>query len=78
MTESSTVTSKGQITLPSKIRKKMGVETGDTILFDDIDGTIVIRRVKNIENFFNTLPPLDFDLKEKLAETIAADSRGDQ
>lgn len=73
MVDTSTVTSKGQITLPSKIRKKFGIQSGDTVIFDDIGDKIVIRRVKGIENYFNTLPPLGFDFKEKLEEEIAAD-----
>ena len=36
------VTSKGQITIPVGIREKLGVKTGDKILFVEEDGKIVI------------------------------------
>lgn len=69
----SKVTSKGQVTLPVKVRKHLGVKDGDTIIFDFSDDKLVIRKACNIENFFNTLPSLDHSFKEKLEEVIAAD-----
>ena len=36
------VTSSGQITLPSTIRKKLGVKEGDKVLFVEDDGKIVL------------------------------------
>ena len=36
------VTSKGQITIPIKIRRKLGVKTGDKLLFVEEDGRIVL------------------------------------
>ena len=38
-----TVTSKGQITLPKKIRERLGLATGDRVAFREAaDGTVVI------------------------------------
>jgi antitoxin PrlF len=38
------ITSKGQITLPSKLRKQLRVEPGDRIVFlEEPDGRIVVR-----------------------------------
>lgn len=70
----SNVTSKGQVTLPVKVRKHMGIEAGDTVIFEFVGDQLVIRKARNIENFFNTLPPLDLPFKEKLEEKIAADT----
>lgn len=36
------VTSKGQITIPLEIRKKLGLKEGDKVLFLEDDGKIVI------------------------------------
>lgn len=36
------VTSKGQITIPIEIRRKLGVKTGDKILFVEENGRIVL------------------------------------
>ncbi len=72
----STITSKGQITLPAKVRKNLGLETGGVVIFDLEDDHLVIRKARNIEDYFNTLPPLKFSLKEKLEEEIVSDIRG--
>ena len=40
----STVTSKGQVTIPQSIRTRLGVQTGDVIEFlEGPDGTILVR-----------------------------------
>jgi AbrB family looped-hinge helix DNA binding protein len=40
----STMTSKGQITIPSEMREKLGLEPGDGIEFyEGLDGTIKVR-----------------------------------
>ena len=69
----STITSKGQVTLPVKVRKHLEVAAGDTVIFDFVGDKLVIRKDRNIENYFNTLPPLDVSYKEKLGEAIASD-----
>ncbi len=42
-TYSSTVTSKGQATIPNRIREKFGIKPGDRIIFKDINGQLVIK-----------------------------------
>ena len=37
------VTSKGQITVPAEIRKKLRLRTGDKVVFAEEDGKIVFR-----------------------------------
>jgi AbrB family looped-hinge helix DNA binding protein len=44
----SKVTSKGQVTLPKKIREKLGIHTGDSLVYE-IDGNTV--RVRKAEPF---------------------------
>ena len=66
------ITGKGQITLPKKVRNRLNVDAGDTIIFEYVGNQLVIRRAINIENYFNSLPPLDIS-KEKLEEKIASD-----
>ena len=43
----SKITSKGQITIPAGIRRVLGLESGDTIIFEKKDGDIIIK--KNIK-----------------------------
>jgi AbrB family looped-hinge helix DNA binding protein len=39
----STLTSKGQITIPAEVRQRLGLQTGDRVEFIEIDGTFAIR-----------------------------------
>lgn len=39
------MTSKGQLTVPASIRKKLGIGTGDQLLFYERDGQIVLAPV---------------------------------
>lgn len=39
----SKMTSRGQITIPTEIRKKFGLKTGDLIYFLEVDGSVVLK-----------------------------------
>lgn len=43
--EVTTLTSKGQVTLPKAIRQALGVDTGSKVAFDLRDGQVVVTRV---------------------------------
>ena len=43
MRRSATVTSKGQITIPSDVRRHLGLRKGDRVEFDLVDGTAILR-----------------------------------
>jgi AbrB family looped-hinge helix DNA binding protein len=45
MSTTSRVTDKGQTTIPKELRQKYGIEPGDTVIWDDTDDGIVIRKV---------------------------------
>lgn len=54
------VTSKGQATIPSKVRKALGVEAGDSVLFA-IDGdTVTLKRVEKLDAGFLKLASESF------------------
>ncbi len=38
------LTSKGQITIPKKVRDKLGIEAGDGVGFDEKDGVFYIKK----------------------------------
>lgn len=68
MTHSATLTSKGQLTLPAKLRAQMGVGPGDRLVFETAaDGTVTVRAAKRLEGFlslrgiFKTDPPTTAD-----------------
>lgn len=58
---STTLTSKGQFTLPAEIRQALGLRPGDQLRFELTDGkqlTVVPRRRRSIRELRETLPPL--------------------
>lgn len=46
------VTSKGQITIPLEVRKRLGIRQGDQVEFDTAKPEIVIRPVRTLDNPF--------------------------
>ena len=44
--KTSKITSKGQVTIPVEVGKALGLDVGDTILFEKIGGNIVIKKNK--------------------------------
>ena len=67
-----TITSKGQLTLPKKVRDYLHTGTGDTVIFELVEDRLIIRKAKSVEFFFNSLPPLEKSLKN-LDKKIAAE-----
>jgi antitoxin PrlF len=52
MRNSSTISSKGQITVPQEIRKRLGLEAGDRVEFVVEEGRTVFRPVRSEVNPF--------------------------
>jgi AbrB family looped-hinge helix DNA binding protein len=70
----STITSKGQITIPAVVRKHLGVGTRDKIIFVlEDDGRVSVTRprfptVASVRGVAGTLPqPMDWDAIEQIA-----------
>jgi antitoxin PrlF len=52
----STITSKGQVTIPKQVRKKMNLKEGDMIAFVPMrEGTLIIPRNRPAESLFGML-----------------------
>ncbi len=52
----STITSKGQVTIPKEVRKKMNLKAGDLIAFVTTQkGTLIIPRNRPAESLFDML-----------------------
>jgi AbrB family looped-hinge helix DNA binding protein len=52
-----TVTSKGQITIPARVRKKLGLEQGSKVSFEPFEETFILRSMETdpldgLEGFF--------------------------
>jgi len=58
------VLSKGQITLPRDIRKKMEIRTGDTLLLEEKDQQVVLKKGKTIFDYIGYLPDLKMSIEE--------------
>ena len=56
---SATLTSKGQITIPKKVREALGLETGDSVAFRiGEDGTVTLHpETVSIASLFGMLSP---------------------
>ena len=52
MPSASTMTSKGQITLPKEVRERLGIRQGDRLEFIEENGQTIMRRVSPLENPF--------------------------
>ena len=52
MNNSSTISSKGQVTVPQEIRKRLGLEPGDRVEFVVEEDRTVIRPARKEGNFF--------------------------
>jgi AbrB family looped-hinge helix DNA binding protein len=49
----SAVTSKGQATIPAKIRRKMGLEPGDKVMFSIEGGRVVLDKAQPVDETWN-------------------------
>jgi len=53
----STVTQKGQITVPISFRKLLGIESYDKVLFEKKDGKVLISKAVDIMSLSGSLKP---------------------
>lgn len=59
--DKATVTGKGQVTLPQRIRERLKIKIGDKLLFDIEDGELRVRVMhsRGIGELFDTLPGVE-------------------
>jgi AbrB family looped-hinge helix DNA binding protein len=74
------LTSKGQVTIPIAIRKKLGLKPHDQVVFEERDeNTIVIRKAADLLSLAGSLayegPPLDWrQLREEFEAAVVEDA----
>ena len=78
--QESTVTSKGQTTLPKEVRKALGLRPGDKVRYVVLDGEVRILKVRSIAELAGMLarpdrPPVSLeDMDAAIAAGAAAGS----
>lgn len=48
---SAKITSKGQITIPKKVRDRLGVSEGESVYFDEVDGEFRMKKAASKSPF---------------------------
>lgn len=74
----STVSSKGQVTLPAQVRKKLHIGPNDRVTIEAVDDTIVIRRAPDLfelKGFLGKGFP-ERDEREQMRKAVAAHAKG--
>lgn len=62
---------KGQITLPKKIRQKLRIQEGDTLLLDADGERAILKRGKSLFDYKGMLPNLGMSVAELREKGIA-------
>lgn len=69
----SAVTTKGQVTIPSELREKLGIKPGDRVAFVEKDGKVEIQRQESrVQAAFGVLKAQKGVALKQIDEAIAA------
>ena len=66
---------KWQITIPKKAREKLKIRVGDTVVVEEREGEIVLKRGKTIFDYTESLPNLGMTIDEMRAKAAAEVAR---
>lgn len=61
---------KGQITLPKKVRDKLGIHVGDSLVLEEGKDGIVLKKGKTIFDYAGTLPNLGMNVEEMIEKAM--------
>jgi AbrB family looped-hinge helix DNA binding protein len=67
---------KWQITIPKKVREKLKIHVGDTIVVEEREGEIVLKKGKTIFDYTQSLPNLGITVDEVREKAAAEVARG--
>ncbi len=54
MTATSTLSSKGQVTIPKEIRDQLGAQAGDTIVYEVDGNTVILKKAEPFDIAFHS------------------------
>lgn len=69
---------KWQITIPKNVREKLKIHVGDTIVVEEREGEIVLKKGKTIFDYNQSLPNLGItvdEIREKAAAEVARERK---
>ena len=69
---------KWQITIPKNVREKLKIHVGDTIVVEEREGEIVLKKGKTIFDYTQSLPNLGItadEIREKAAAEVACERK---
>jgi AbrB family looped-hinge helix DNA binding protein len=69
---------KWQITIPKKVREKLKIHVGDTIVVEERQGEIVLKKGNTIFDYTQSLPNLGItvdEIREKAAAEVARERK---
>jgi antitoxin PrlF len=69
------VTSKGQVTIPKKVRERLGVQPGEEVGFEEKDGTVYIKKAATKSPFDRWVGKLKH-LKGQRSDDLVREIRG--
>jgi antitoxin PrlF len=81
MTRATTLTSKGQVTIPKEVRDQLGLQPHDKITFVVEDGFATLRRLPRLEELAGSLPSLaslGIDMTVEEAIDLAWEERAEE
>ena len=75
-----TISQRGQITLPAAVRRLLGLETGDRVVFEvDADGQVYVKGTTlDLADAFGSVPPLDRPTDFKRVSQEARQHKADE
>jgi AbrB family looped-hinge helix DNA binding protein len=75
MSETTRITRKGQTTVPKELREKYGLEPGDTVVWEETDDGIVLRKTEKTEARGLLAGDLSEDERRAIAEELGDEIR---
>jgi AbrB family looped-hinge helix DNA binding protein len=69
---------KWQITIPKKVREKLKIRVGDTMVMEEKEGEILLKKGKTIFDYAQSLPNLGMtvdEIREKAAAGVAPEQK---
>jgi len=75
MGETTRITRKGQTTIPQELREEYGLEPGDTVVWEDTDDGIVVKKHDRTEARGLLTGEMSEDERRAIAEELGAEIR---